>query len=54
MYKKSFPSAAVSLFAAMLFIAPSVYADPSANSFDNLSASKAAADFCANKVTSEA
>ncbi len=54
MHKKSFSRAASSLIAATLLVAPSVYADQSAIGFDNLTAAKAAADFCDGKVTSEA
>ena len=54
MHKKSFSKAAASLFALTLLVAPSVYADQSAIGFDNLTAAKATADFCAGKVTSEA
>ena len=54
MHKKSFSKAAASLFALTLLVAPSVYADQSAIGFDNLTAGKATADFCAGKVTSEA
>ena len=54
MHKKSFSKAAASLYAVTLLVAPSVYADQSAIGFDNLTAGKATADFCAGKVTSEA
>ena len=53
-HKKSFSKAAASLFAVTLLVAPSVYADQSAIGFDNLTAAKATADFCAGKYTSEA
>ena len=45
MQKKSFSKAATSFFAAMLLVAPSIYADQSAIGFDNLTAAKATADF---------
>ena len=54
MYKQSFSSAAVSMFVTALLIAPSAYADHHGNGFDHLTAAKAAADFCAGKVKSEA
>jgi hypothetical protein len=54
MHKKSFSRATASLITATLLVAPSVYADQSAIGFDNLTAAKAAADFCDSKVTSEA
>ena len=54
MHKKSFSRAAASLFAATLLVAPSAYAKQAAIDLDNLTAAKAAADFCAGKVTSQA
>ncbi len=53
-HKKSFSRTAASLFAATLLVAPSAYAKQPEIDLDNLTAAKAAADFCAGKVTIEA
>jgi mandelamide amidase len=54
MYKQSFSSAAAGMFAAALIVAPFAHADHHAKGFDHLTAAKAAADFCAGKIKSEA
>jgi mandelamide amidase len=54
MYNKHLSIRAAGMFAATIFVAQAVHADHHSNDFTNLTATGAASDFCAGKVTSEA